>query len=100
MRPSTSGAMSLRRAARRSAGDNPLIARSSMNTASIFCTASNAIGEITADVLPRAFEAMSASSKNLRLACALSRALDKAHYLESQAAAAVLADDIGTTDAG
>jgi hypothetical protein len=35
-----------------------------------FCTASNAIGEITADVLLRAFEAMSASSKNLHLACA------------------------------
>jgi hypothetical protein len=38
------------------------------NTASNFCTASKAIGEITADVLSRAFEVMSASSNNLRLA--------------------------------
>jgi hypothetical protein len=37
-----------------------------MNTASNFCTASRASGEITADVLRRALEAMSANSKNLR----------------------------------
>ena len=36
----------------------------------MFLEVKNAIGEITAVVLPRAFEAMSASSKNLRLACA------------------------------
>ena len=70
IRFSTSGATSLRRAARRSAGDNPLIDRSAANTASNFCTAAKAIGEITADVLPRAFEAMSASSNSFRRACA------------------------------
>ena len=68
MKSSTSGAMSLRRAVRRSRGVNPLIERSSMKIASIFWTASKAIGEITGFVLPRAVEAMSASSKNLRLA--------------------------------
>jgi hypothetical protein len=41
-----------------------------VNTASIFWTASKAIAEMAGDALPRAFEAMSASSKNLRLACA------------------------------
>jgi len=67
---STSGAMSLRRAASRAVGDNPLIARSAANTASNFCTAANAIGEIIVALLPRAFDATSASSKNLRRACA------------------------------
>jgi hypothetical protein len=47
-----------------------------MKMASILCTASKAIGEMTAEVLLRAFAVMSASSKNFRLACALSRALD------------------------
>jgi hypothetical protein len=42
----------------------------SMNTASIFWTASKAIGEITGEVLPRAVDAMSASSENFRLAWA------------------------------
>jgi hypothetical protein len=39
-----------------------------MKIASIFCTVSKAIGEITGFVLPRAIEAISASSKNFRLA--------------------------------
>jgi hypothetical protein len=51
--------------------------------ASNFCTASNAIGEIVLGLPLRAFDAMSASSKNLRRAWTLSRALDKVHYLES-----------------
>jgi hypothetical protein len=70
IRSSTSGAISFRRMATRSAGDDPLIMRSAANTASNFCTAAKAIGDMMADVLPRAFEATSASSKNLRLACA------------------------------
>jgi hypothetical protein len=40
-----------------------------MKMASILRTVSKAIGEM-ADVLPRALAAISASSKNLRLACA------------------------------
>jgi hypothetical protein len=44
--------------------------RSIANRASMRLTASSAIGEITAAVLPRrALPAMSASSKNLRRAC-------------------------------
>jgi hypothetical protein len=39
-----------------------------MKIASIFWTAAKAIGEITGFLLLRAVEAMSASSKNLRLA--------------------------------
>jgi hypothetical protein len=46
-----------------------------MNTASIFCTASNAIGKIAADVLARAFEAMSQAR---RTALATPRQLDLA----------------------
>jgi hypothetical protein len=46
----------LRRAATRSAGARPLIDRSAANTASNFCTAAKAIGEIAVLVLPRAFE--------------------------------------------
>src|SRR5713226_4492343 len=46
----TSGAMPLLRAATRSSGDSPLIPRSSAKMASNFCTAANAIGEITAEV--------------------------------------------------
>jgi hypothetical protein len=61
---STNGAISLRRRAKRSAGDSPSIARSAANTASNFCTAANAIGEMIAAVLPRTVEATSASSKN------------------------------------
>jgi hypothetical protein len=41
-----------------------------MKMASIFRTASNAMGEIVVDLWSRAFDAISASSKNLRLACA------------------------------
>src|SRR5215472_12183275 len=82
MRSLTSGAMSLRRAVRRSCGLNPLIERSSTKIASIFWTASKAIGEIIGFVLPRTVEAISASSKNLRLAWTLCRARHKSHYLE------------------
>ncbi len=70
MRSFTSGAMSLRRAATRCSGGKPLIERSSMKMASIFRTASKAIGEIAAGFLSRAFAAMSASSNSLRLAWA------------------------------
>ena len=70
IRSSTSGALSFCRTARRSAADDPLIERSTMKMASIFCTASKAIGEMTGENLLRAVEAMSASSKNLRRACA------------------------------
>jgi len=70
MKSSTRGAMSRRRAAARASGERPLMSRSSAKIASILRTASKAIGEITAEVFPRAFDAMSASSKNLRRACA------------------------------
>jgi len=70
MRSSTNGAMSLRRAATRACGDEPLIERSNMKMASNFPTASKAIGEIVIGFWLRAFEAMSASSNSLRLACA------------------------------
>jgi hypothetical protein len=70
MRSFTSGAMSLRRAARRSSGEEPLIERSSAKMASNFCTASKAIGEIVGGFPLRAFAAMSASSNSLRRACA------------------------------
>jgi hypothetical protein len=40
----------------------PTISRSSAKIASIFCTAANAIGEITFELLSRAFDATSASS--------------------------------------
>jgi hypothetical protein len=49
MSSSTSGAVSLRRAATRCSGDKPLIERSSMKMASILRTASKAIGEIVVD---------------------------------------------------
>jgi hypothetical protein len=64
----TSGALSLRRAATRSAGDKPLIARSRAKMASNLETASKAIGEIVTAFPLRAFEAMSASSNGLRRA--------------------------------
>jgi hypothetical protein len=64
----TSGAISLRRAATRASGDEPLIERSSAKIASNFRTASNAIGEIVVGFPLRAFEAISASSNSLRLA--------------------------------
>ncbi|SEF12754.1 hypothetical protein SAMN05444161_8821 [Rhizobiales bacterium GAS191] len=51
-------------------GGMPLIGRSNMKIASIFRTASKAIGEMVVDFRLRAFAAMSASSNSLRLACA------------------------------
>ena len=64
----TSGALLERRAASRSSAVTPLISRSISKMASMRLTASSAIGEIGA-FLPRlALAAMSASSKNLRLA--------------------------------
>ena len=48
----------------------PLISRSATKIASIFLTASNAIGEMTTGFLPRAFDAMSASTKNFLRPCA------------------------------
>jgi hypothetical protein len=65
----TSGALLERRAASRSSAVTPLISRSISKMASMRLTASSAIGEIGAAFLPRlALAAMSASSKNLRLA--------------------------------
>jgi len=55
----------------RSSAARPLMPRSISNRASIRRTPSSAIGEIAAAFLPRrVLAAMSASSKNCRLACA------------------------------
>ena len=63
----TRGALLKRRVARRSSAERPLISRSMSKMASILLIASKAIGEIGEASLPRrAFEAISASSKNLR----------------------------------
>jgi len=70
MRSFTAGAMVLQRWATRASGDKPLIERSSRKMASIFRTASKAIGEIVVGLRLRVFAAMSASAKSLRLACA------------------------------
>jgi hypothetical protein len=56
------------------AGDKPLIERTSMKMAS-FQTVSKAIGEVGGGFSLRAFDATSASSNSLRLACAQDPAL-------------------------
>ncbi len=68
---SNSGLLFCCRKLSRSAAVKPLISRSMTKSASRRLTASSAIGEIGLPFLPsRAFFAMSASSKNFRLACA------------------------------
>ncbi|QQN65467.1 hypothetical protein JIR23_06870 [Bradyrhizobium diazoefficiens] len=57
------------RSASRSVAGRPLISRSTSKIASMRFTASNAIGAIAAS-LPRALAVTSASTKNLRRACA------------------------------
>jgi hypothetical protein len=65
----TRGADVSRRTRSRSSALSPLMSRSISKITSMRLTASSAIGEIGGAFLPRrAFAAMSASSKNLRLA--------------------------------
>ena len=65
------GALCSCRTRRRSLAARPLMERSMSNSASMRFTASSAIREMGGACLPRlAFAAMSASSKNWRLACA------------------------------
>jgi hypothetical protein len=71
-RSATSGRLCSLRTCWRSCGGLPAMSRSMANSASIRSTASIAIGAL----------ASRARSKNLRRACALSGAPDKAHYLE------------------
>jgi hypothetical protein len=70
LRSATMGAASRWRAARRASASVRLMARSRSKITSMRFTASSAMGETGGASLPlRALAAMSASSKNLRLAC-------------------------------